>query len=198
MSELYKGTKFKALQIENSAPQHTDLKKLIFWCSYFNNSNLAPPYPGGSSGNLSYRISEQKFIITAGHTALCDDMEPSDFVIVNNCNIDDFSLQYSGKKLPSSESIMHYSIYKNRPEINAVFHGHSADILENAQHFNFKTTQIEQEYGTIELIDEMMKILEKNNFIILKNHGFIALGKTIDDAGKLIFTILEKIKNLKH
>jgi len=197
MSEIYLGTKFQSVQISNKAPEHKKLKMLNFWCSYFNNSNLAPPYEGGSSGNLSFRCENEKFIITAEHTALSDDMQNSDFVKVTKSDIKNFKLEYEGKKLPSSESLMHYAIYENRPEINAIFHGHSPEILKYAEHFNFPVTKIEEEYGTAKLIDEMLKILKDNNFIILKNHGFISLGKDIETAGKNVYIILEKINNIK-
>ncbi|CEG13705.1 hypothetical protein MSIBF_A4520002 [groundwater metagenome] len=44
--------------------------------------------------------------------------------------------------------------------------------------------QKEQPYGSTELVDEVVKILNMNyNYFLIKEHGFISLGKTIDEAG---------------
>jgi L-fuculose-phosphate aldolase len=195
MAEIYIGTKFSSVQISKKNPEHLYLNKLKYWCAYFQNKNLAPPYPGGSSGNLSFKISEENdFIITASSTRLSDDMPENSFSKVTNCNINNFSLKFEGEKIPSSESLMHYAIYKARPDINAIFHGHSTEILENCNKFNIPETEKEEEYGTIQLINEVLKIINSQDFVIIKNHGFISLGKDMEEAGKNVIEILNKIE----
>ncbi len=90
-------------------------------------------------------------------------------------------------KDPSSESMLHHEIYKMRPDVNAIFHGHSGLLLKRG---NLPTTKEEKAYGSIELVKEVSKILNKGNLLLMKNHGFLSLGKSMEEAGKLALTSL--------
>jgi L-fuculose-phosphate aldolase len=192
MSEIYIGVKFQHINlgIDFETPEMlTELKKT---CALFFDKNMAPPYHGGSSGNLSFRLKPNKnsFIITASHTALKKEMGNFDFCLVTECNLEKNTVKYFGSRVPSSESMMHSEIYRLRPEINAVLHGHSDEILQIAKKLNLPTTAEEAEYGTKSLALGLVDILKNHNFLILKNHGFISLGKTISEAEK-------KLENVK-
>jgi hypothetical protein len=41
-------------------------------------------------------------------------------------------------------------------------------------------------------VESVFEILGDNMFIEIKDHGFMALGATIEEAGRLAMTILEK------
>jgi len=185
MSEIYIGTKFKYINKGNKISKNKGLVLLKKWCNIFNQNSFAPPYPGGSSGNLSFRteIKKNNFIITASHTALSDNMNENDFAEVIFCSEKDNIIHAKGHKEPSSETLMHYLIYKNRNDINAIFHGHSDEIMKLAKQQGFPETEIEFDYGTVELAKEVVKTLKNHNFVILKNHGFVSVGKTQEDAG---------------
>ncbi len=187
MAEIYEGVKFKHIRTGQIVAPVKPLHELMIWAKIFDDYNFAPAYEGGSSGNLSCRISPKsdKFLITASHTALREHMQLSDFCYIFNCNLARKTVMYSGMRAPSSETILHDAIYKARPEVNAVFHGHSLEILEYAQHAGIPTTKTETAYGTPELVFSLLDILENHNFVILKNHGFVALADTAEAAGKL-------------
>jgi len=191
MGEIYIGTKFKYLNKGCKISKSNNLDLLKKWCNIFNENNFAPPYPGGSSGNLSFRTEAEKnnFIITASHTALSNNMNNNDFAEVIFCSEEDNIVHAKGQKEPSSEALMHYLIYKNRSDINAVFHGHSDEIMKLAKQIGFPETEIEFEYGTVELAKEVVKTLKNHNFVILKKHGFVSLGKTQKDAGMQVLNI---------
>ena len=40
----------------------------------------------------------------------------------------------------------------------------------------------------------MVKILNKSKLIVLKNHGFVCLGATMEEAGKLALVTLNRSK----
>lgn len=183
--EIYEGVKFSFKLIRKKAPKHTLIKNLKYWCAVFNSRNYAPKYKGGSSGNLSFRTEagKDRFIITAGHTALKDNMSDSDFVLITSCNTERNKVIGKGMKAPSSETLLHNIIYKLRPEINAIFHGHSKEILENCIDLPVPTTFTVEEYGTVELVNSVLKVIGKNNFIIIKEHGFLSLGTNLEEAG---------------
>jgi len=196
MAEIYEGIKFNNIKISKSIPSHKQLCELKKWCAVFHDRNFAPPYPGGSSGNLSIRVEPGKpeFIITGTATSLKEDMPNSDFVIIEKCNAENNRAYSHGVKEPSSETLLHDAIYKARPEINAVFHGHSPEILEMANFLGIPATEHELPYGTTEVADSVIAILKDYNFVIIKNHGFISLGKTQEETGNRVIQIDEKLK----
>ncbi len=185
MAEIYKGVKFELEQDINKIPYHKDLQLLKSWCDNFYKNNLAPQSSGGFAGNLSFRTTKgsDEFIITASGTELNNRMTDKDFVLVKKCNIKNNKVVARGTKKPSSETLLHYAIYKKFHKINAVFHGHSSKILSIGKEKNIPTTSKELPYGTTTLIDAVMEIIENEKFIIMKNHGFISIADNMNEAG---------------
>jgi S-methyl-5-thioribose-1-phosphate isomerase len=191
----YQGVKFKTVFENKLALSDTRIEDLKYWCRIFHKKNLAPPYPGGSFGNLSFRIrnGENNFIITGSRIGLKNSLTNDSFVEVVNCDFENKIIYANGTREPSSESMLHFAIYKARPEINAIFHGHCAELLENAGKLKIPTTFREESYGTMELVNSVLEIIDKNDMVMMKNHGFIALGKTVKETGEITLKYLEKI-----
>jgi ribulose-5-phosphate 4-epimerase/fuculose-1-phosphate aldolase len=185
MSEIYFGVKFKEVCIGKSLVTHYLLQELIKWCGIFSENGYTPNYPGGSSGNLSFRTSHGKdgFVITASYTKLGRDMNNAHFVEVVDCIPEVCRIHYKGIGHPSSESFMHYCLYQKRPDINAVFHGHSEQIMKIALEKGYPQTEQEYPYGTLELAKSVINVMGNHPIIIIKNHGFVTLGTTLDEAG---------------
>lgn len=192
MAEDYKGIKFETNFIASTFPIDNRLKELKKWGKLFDELELAPRYPGGSAGNMSYRFldNSDEFIITASHTALDKQLCNSSFVHVKNISTSGV-INIAGTKTPSSESRLHHAIYQNRKDVNAILHGHFDHFFQLE---NIPCTIKFEEYGTIELINSVLNILENHHFILLKDHGFIAMGENIESAGKLTLSYLNKIK----
>ena len=197
MAEDYKGIKFQFENTGKTINKHPLLPELKKYCFLFEKNKLAPLYKGGSSGNLSFRTKTGKneFIITASHTALRENMSDTDFSEVIFCDERNNFVKANGIKTPSSETILHYLIYKNRPEINAVFHGHSPEITANAEKLNIPVTEKNEEYGTINVAFSALKLMRNHDFIVLKNHGFVAGGKTPEETYKKIEYFLNQWKS---
>jgi hypothetical protein len=190
MNEIYKGIKFNEIQLNNNLVSDallTDIKK---WCKLFYQYGFAPPYPGGSSGNLSIRSPRHPghFIITCSYTDLGNNLKADDFAEVFECIPDTLSIKYSGIRRPSSESFLHNLIYENRPEIEAVFHGHSKLIMDKAILKGFPVTERKAEYGTLDLAESITPLIN-NPIIILKDHGFLSLAKNCEIAGNQILNL---------
>ncbi|MEI6124810.1 MAG: class II aldolase/adducin family protein [Bacteroidota bacterium] len=192
MSEAYSGVKFQTVFKHKKPPTHPDLPLLKTWCSLFHEKGLAPPYPGGSYGNLSFRTQRNTFIITGTCIGLKDTLTDDCFVEVHDCNIATKEILISGLRPPSSESFMHYTIYKNRPDVNAIFHGHNQLITQNASLLGIPETDEKVPYGTLELAESVLKILGANLFIVIKEHGFVAMHTTMNQCGNLAVAWLEK------
>ena len=192
MSEIYSGTKFKTIFKENRTISNEKTIELAKYCNKFAELGLAPFVDGGHAGNLSFR-TENGFIITAGGSDLAKTNE-NDFVEV--INVKDSEVIVVGTKEPSSETLMHNAIYKLRQDINGVFHGHDKIVMENPQ--DLPITEKEQPYGTKALADEVIKLLNtinNTNYIIIKNHGIISLGETMEKAGNLAIETHNKAIN---
>ena len=197
LTESYNGVKFTTIFAGSEIPQHHQLKELKNWCRIFHKKNLAPPYPNGSFGNLSFRIEQEKnnFIITGTQIGMKEQLSNDKFVEVVHCDLKRKIITVNGTREPSSETMLHFTVYNNFPRINAIFHGHSPELLAKSEKLNIPITEKKQEYGTVALADSVVQLIAKNNIIIMRDHGFVSVGKTMKEAGNLVLDYLEKLKN---
>lgn len=196
MSESYSGVKFSSVFHKKEVPQHPLLDELKSWCHLFHEKGLAPPYPGGSYGNLSFRTGTHSFIITGTCIGLKDVISNDCFVEVINCDVAKKEVWINGLRAPSSESFMHWLLYQTRPDMNAVFHGHNELLVKNANTLNIPETPQELPYGTTELAENMAKIMKHASFGMMKAHGFVALGTNMPEAGALALHWLKKAEEI--
>lgn len=179
--------KFKIEFLKREAPNDPLLQELKHWCSEFHRLDLAPLYPGGSYGNLSFRpaAGSDQFIITASALALKEDLPDDRFVEVIDVDLKNMVVKANGKRPPSSESLLHSMIYSRRPDINAIFHGHSKEILSSGKRMNIPATEREEPYGSLALVEAALPLALEHDLFILKDHGFVSLGQNMSAAGKL-------------
>lgn len=196
MSEEYCGVKFKTIFNNKKILNNSKILELINWCNEFNKMGFTPSY-NGNAGNLSFR-SDNGFIISCSKADFSK-VNIEDFTEVISVDISKKEILVNGVKEPSAESFMHNEIYSRRDDVNAVFHGHSEDFLKYGDKLNLTMTKKEEAGGTIELMREVIKILKNNNFILIKNHGFLSLGDSLGSAGNLAvkrYNQLQRIKKL--
>lgn len=168
---------------------------LIRICKKVYNRGFSPGY----SSNISLRKSFH-FAITPSGFSL-ETVEKEDLI-----ELDFEAKQLSGKTKPSSEKLMHLHIYKKRPDVNAILHCHAPKISAFAVTGNnfeggFILAEIPYLFGSevplvdyfmpssIELAEATSNALEHSDAAILKNHGVIVVGKTLDDAFYKIDTL---------
>ncbi len=192
MGEQFSAVKFKTVFANNAQPDDSRISELKRWCRIFHDRGLARPHKFGSFGNLSFRDSESSFIITGSGVRFGDEWVENPFVRVVSCDIEKAVVYAEGARDPSSESLLHYSIYKARPEINAVFHGHSRKILERAADLGLAQTLSEEPYGSVSLARSIVEVLNRNLFLVIKAHGFVSLGPTMKEAGELACAIQDR------
>lgn len=187
MAELYIGTKFRTIFAEREPPSDKRVGELVDWAYRLARWGVV----GETVGNLSFR-SARGFIInrTAGDLAR---IRREEFVEVLKADLASRQLTVAGAYEPSSESLMHAAIYEARPDVNAVFHGHSQRLLERASTLRLPVTEKEQPYGTPELAAEILKILEWQKILVMRNHGFVAVGRTMAEAGRWVEHILGRL-----
>lgn len=143
-----------------------------------------------TSGNVSVRIDDEYVAISPSgvpyHEIAVDDVP---IVNMNGDVVD-------GGREPSSETPMHLATYRNRDDIGAIVHTHSPYAttfaalgrpVEPAHYLiAFAGKSVEPaEYatnGTPELGENAVAALGDRNAVLLRNHGVLAVGRTIDDA----------------
>lgn len=191
---------FKTSFTDKRPPVDPAIEDLKRWCVRFHNLGLTPVYEGSSLGNLSFRPEKGKnaFIITASQLKLKNNLTEDAFVKVHSCDPDRTIVHASGTREPSSESMLHFEIYRKRNEINAIFHGHCGAILERAEEMHIPVTHKEEPFGSAALVRRVLEILDDNFFIVMRNHGFIALGTDMKYAGELAVRMYEKCLNNKR
>lgn len=190
----YQGIKFRNIIVGKGVPKDPRIKELKYWCREFHLHELTPPYKGGSHGNLSFRVQNNKtpFIITGSRIGLKKALSNNCFVKISFVDLEKGIVWTQGTREPSSETLLHFAIYRQRQDVNAVFHGHSKQILFCKNKLKIPETKKEAPYGTIGLVQSVLEILDGNLFLLMKNHGFISLGKTMKEAGKLALETYQK------
>jgi L-fuculose-phosphate aldolase len=152
------------------------------------------------SGNVSARWRDELLITPSGLPYAV--MQPGDIV-----EIDLAGKLRAGTRKPSSEWPFHTTIYKARPDAQAIVHTHSpmATALACARKpipaFHYMIALCGgadvrcapyATFGTQQLADNAVKALEDRKAVLLANHGVIALGATLEGA----HTIAAEVENL--
>lgn len=182
---------FTTVFTDTLPPIDPAIEELKGWCRRFHEQGLTPPYEGSSLGNLSFRTEKgnNAFIITASQLGLKDNPTEDAFVRVHTCDYDRGIVHASGTREPSSESMLHFEIYKARKDIGAIFHGHCAPILERAEEMVLPITRKEEPFGSVALVRRVLEILDEHTFVVMRNHGFLALGEDMESAGRLALRV---------
>ena len=151
----------------------------------------------GSGGNVSMRVpgagpdGADAFLITPSAMGY-DTMLPSDVVLV-----DADGATLDGCRRPSSDKAAILYIFRNMPEVNVVIHTHqpyatALGLVCDELPADF-TTVIDELHAAVHVApftrssDEGMGVLTVEHIgdalaVILKHHGVIAVGKSIDQA----------------
>jgi len=160
-------------------------------------SKALSPYVVGAEGNVSGRMSHDKFLIKASGECFSD-VDENSFV---ECDLSGRKTCNS-TKIPSIESPIHAWLYDNF-NVNFIAHTHPMNTLKilcsneldkfskirlfpDQVVFNGSTSYV-VDYDTpgVELLERMKLALEDVDFprlILLQNHGIFVMGKTIRDC----------------
>lgn len=153
----------------------------------------------GPSGNVSLRTGKQATSMAITRSGKnYEEMTTEDVNIVDFSSEDNKIAVLEGNFTPSSESILHSMIYKNRKNINAVVHYHGPfstavgivaesipPMVDDQVFFLGGEIGVTAEYavsGSIDMANQVIPALGKKNAVIIRNHGAIGIGKTMDFA----------------
>jgi ribulose-5-phosphate 4-epimerase/fuculose-1-phosphate aldolase len=194
--------KFKVEFVAHDVPHDARVDELRRWCERFNELGLTPMLAGAgrSLGNLSFRLRrrEPAFVITGSTLSTKGALAPGDFVTVLHADRQRRTVQAVGTRDPSSESMMHFAIYEARPDVEAIFHGHDRALTAHAALLGVPETEQEEPSGTPELMEQVMRILGQQPFVVMRNHGFLSLGHSMDDAGRRALELKNTLTERMH
>lgn len=159
----------------------------------------------GFNGNISARVDADTILITATGTCL-GYLKPTDIVTITAVG-EAIGGIVIGEGKASSEKLMHTEIYKNFPQIQAIVHTHptytNGFFLANTS-FTPKTFEAKFYLGEVKSIEQttpsvtdaapVIKELQANNIVVLRNHGVVAMGPDLFRAFVLIQELEEQVK----
>jgi L-fuculose-phosphate aldolase len=133
----------------------------------------------GTSGNVSARVGDLVLVTPSG--VPYDRLGPGDTVAV-----DLEGRQVLGELTPTSELPLHLAVYRNS-DAAAVVHTHAVhatavSTLVPAMLGGPVRTAAYARYGTQELADNMLGALRDRTGCLLRNHGTVTYGSTLDEA----------------
>lgn len=144
-----------------------------------------------SSGNMSVRLDEESFAVTATQSWM-GDMSPEEVAI---CSISDGS--QLGQAKPSVESKFHAGILRQRKDIDVVLHFQSQAatalacsniqpdfnvILEIPYYIGLVAKLPFLSPGSGELASSVIDAMKNHDMLLLENHGQVTVGKDFRDA----------------
>ena len=158
----------------------------------------ARQFAAGNDGNISYRVAGDVVICTP--TQICKGfMRPDDL-----CTVDLDGKQFSGRRQRTSEVLLHLEIYKGDPSVKAVVHCHPPHatafgmagveipscILPEVEVFLGLVPTAEYETPGGEAFAQTVRpFVGKANTVVLRNHGTVSWGPTVERAYWLTETL---------
>lgn len=158
---------------------------------YFGRLLHQETFVSATDGNLSLRLDDRRILTTP--TAIGKAMmHVRDMVMVDGDGV-----KLKGRRGVSSEIEMHLTIYKLRPDVQAVVHAHPCTATAFACAGIALTEPLCSEIvmtlgavplapygttGTSELSESLLPFIPYNNAILMANHGVVAYGKTLCEA----------------
>jgi L-ribulose-5-phosphate 4-epimerase len=159
----------------------------------------------GTAGNFSIRDRESGLIAISPSGIPYPKTTPADVVVV-----DDDANVVDGHRKPSSETPMHTMIMKAHPEVRAIVHTHShySTVVGTIRDFlppiltevccvvgeRVPVTR----YGLTALPDIGQSVQEamdgESRAVLMRNHGLIAFGDTLDEAMAISEIVEESAK----
>jgi len=147
----------------------------------------------GSSGNVSMRIDSDDTLLALTATSV-----PWARFALDDVLVVDFDVEpVVGDGVPSSESLTHLAVYRARPDVRAVIHTHSVYASAFAAAARPIPPVLDEqlvalggavevaEYGASasdDLAEHCVGALGDRAAVLLRNHGVVGVGRTMDEA----------------
>ncbi len=151
----------------------------------------AKGFAAANDGNITVRLNEREVLCTPTMVSK-GFMKPEDV-----CKVDMNGNQIEGRKKRTSEILLHLELFKDDPTMNAVVHCHPpyatafsiagiqvpTCVLPEVEIFLGPVpTAVYENPGGQEFADTIRPFVKTANTILLKNHGTISWGRSLEEA----------------
>ena len=187
---------FDVVMTHNEVPKDPRGTLLIWWAARFAELGFMPSYGPGDHGNLSCR-TPMGLLITARQTSKAAlRQEQLVEVIGMDSTTPTPTIRCRGLLPPSTDALMHLLIYQRRPDIQAILHGHDTAALGKSQELSLPVTEHSAKTPSMDLIQDACGLATQYDYFLMRDHGFLALGTSIDDAGELARQVCARARSL--
>lgn len=153
-------------------------------------------------GNLSKRMEDGTFLITASQTGHLEKLTAAEYARIEGFEPARNLIRSKGLKEPSSEAMTHLAIYESDPATSHVFHVHCPEIWTARNELNIPVTEPDIECGTVEMFYEVRRMLEnwddpQRTILAMGGHrdGIMSWGRTALQAGSILLFHLSLLQN---
>lgn len=180
--------KFDIEKVESSFDLGKREKNFFLQCSkIYDNYQLF--HRSDSDGYFAIRVNDG-FLITATKTQKTK-LDLDRIVFVHSFDQNSNLIHYSGKYLPSSDSVEAAMVFDNLPEVQNIVHVHASSRFTRNPLFRERVTVPPLPYGEIPLGKSLIRALKDSSdgFIIMEEHGEVFAGKNYyfeNDLSKII------------
>lgn len=154
-------------------------------------------YGGLAFGNLSRRLDDGGFAISASQTGDTPEPGPAHYARVTSWDCADNRVVASGPAAPSSEALSHAALYDADPAVAFVFHVHAPAIWQRRDALGLPTSAADIPYGTPAMAAALVDLhrhsaLRGHGVIAMGGHvdGIITCGRHADEAGETLLALL--------
>ena len=200
-------TKFHVEHEINVCCGKSDIRELTKWRDKLKAAGLVGQdvtrYGGYGFGNLSKRMEDGTFLITASQTGHLPTLTPDHYARITNSDPAHNLVRSHGINPPSSETMTHLAVYRSLPTVRFVFHVHSPEIWHAKVDLGLPITDPAVECGTAEMYYEVRRLLKTHHsdpreILAMGGHvdGLLAWAGTADETGFLLLTLLSRARRL--
>ncbi len=188
------GTAGGTAEVEETAEPVRDRDRLVQELIEVGRDAVGRGLVLASGGNLSVRISDDAFVVTASGTWL-DRLTAEDFAVVTLAD-DETGAPVQGGPKPSSEWKLHHRAYRVRPDIECVIHlhprqavvlasiGREIRLLTLDHAYYLKSIGVTPFFhnGTDELADSAAAELREHDCVVMRHHGCSVVADSVSMA----------------
>jgi class II aldolase/adducin N-terminal domain-containing protein len=156
-------------------------------------------YGGLGFGNLSERMGDGTFLITASRTGHLETLAPEGYTRIMDFDPGQNLVWSKGMNHPSSETMTHLAAYRSNRQVQFVFHAHCPEIWNAKDDLDLLITDPSIECGTVEMFYEVQRLLKdrenyRKGILAMGGHtdGLLAWGETADETGLNLLSFLSQ------
>jgi ribulose-5-phosphate 4-epimerase/fuculose-1-phosphate aldolase len=187
--------RYGSRQVGESAPD-----EVLESCHLVFRSAIAQIFGAGlldglTDGALALRLPDGRIVVNATKTAKAPtQFSRDDLVVIEDWDESSNTVSWRGRRPPSSGAVWYWCILKARPDVEAMVHTHCRGITYSAapEALALRCPTFAPYGGTAGLA-ELMRILTHSPVAILRAHGQVSVGRTLDEALDHIVALRQRV-----